>query len=76
MKEFLTRIKDAEIRNILAVMVTLGCFMLLYFFVIKEMPQQNKDVLLLLAGAMSTSLQSVLSYYFGASKDQQKDKQV
>jgi hypothetical protein len=48
-------------KGILAILVTLGCFLLLGLYVIRG--EQPPDVILLI---VSSSLAGVLAYYFGA----------
>lgn len=72
MKQFFQRIGNSEIRNILAIVMTLGCFILLYLMLIKEIPVNNKDVLNVAIGFMfGSGLTGVFGYYFGASKSGQ-----
>ena len=69
MKNFFQNIGKAEIRNILAIIVTVGCFVLLYLLQIKPVPTENKDVLNIAVGfVFGGGLAGVIGYYFGASK--------
>lgn len=70
MKEFFGKITSKDIRNILAVIFVIGCFIMVYLFLIREMPLPNKDVLLMSSGYLFGALQLVLSYYFGSSKNE------
>lgn len=69
MKKWFDHIGKAEIRNILGVLITVGCFVLLYLMIIKPIPAANKDVLNVAVGFMfGGALAGVAGYYFGASK--------
>lgn len=71
MKEFFGKITSKDIRNILAVIITLGCFILFYFLIVKEVPAGNKDLMNIIAGMMfGGPLAAVSGYYFGASKNE------
>ena len=75
MKQFWQRIGNSEIRNILSIMVVLGCFIMLYVMSVKPMPSANKDILNIIAGMVyGGALSQVLGYYFGASKTNESDK--
>lgn len=70
MKQFFEKIGRAEIRNILAVITVLGCFILLYLLQVKPIPDGNKDVLNVAIGfVFGGLLGGVAGFYFGASKD-------
>jgi hypothetical protein len=68
MNEIFGKISSKDIRNILAVIIMLGCFILLYFLLIKEMPSPNRDVVMVAVGIVLGYGNSVAGYYFGASK--------
>ena len=69
MNDLLKKITSSEIRNVLAIVTTLGCFTLLYLMTIKEIPVANKDVLNVAVGfVFGSALTGVYGYYFGASK--------
>lgn len=63
------KISKQSIRNILAVITVVGCFILLYLFATNPIPSANKDVLLTLGGVMfGAGIGGVFGYYFGSSK--------
>lgn len=62
------KISNSDIRNILSIMITVGCFCLIYFLVIKSIPDGNKDVVMAAVGYVLSKIGDVTSYYFGASK--------
>lgn len=69
MKKFFAHISTSEIRNTLAVIIVLGCFILLYLMMTIEVPKENKDLLYMAAGfVFGGALAGVIGYFFGASK--------
>jgi hypothetical protein len=69
MKNFFQNIGKTEIRNILAVVITVGCFILLYLLQIKPIPAENQHVLDIAIGfVFGGALAGVVGFYFGASK--------
>lgn len=76
MKKFFENIGKTEIRNILAVITVIGCFILLYLLQIKPIPDGNKDVLNVAIGfVFGGTLGGVSGYYFGSSKDDKVNKE-
>lgn len=71
MTEFLRKVTSKDIRNILAVIIVIGSYILFYFLVIKEVPAANKDLLNIVAGMLfGGPLAGVVGYYFGSSKNE------
>jgi hypothetical protein len=69
MTEILRKISKSSIRNILAVIIVLGCFVLMYLMIIKPVPAENKDTINIVAGfVFGGALAGVCGYYFGSSK--------
>lgn len=71
MNELFGKITSKDIRNILAVMIVLGSFILVYLVIIKAIPPENRDIAhtslgFILGGAMA----GVVGYYFGSSKNE------
>jgi len=63
------RMKAKEIyMYILGALIVSGIFVLTAFFLFKEMPQTNKDIMLMLVGAMLAKFSDVIGYFFGSSK--------
>lgn len=60
--------KKARIRNILALLIVVGCFVFLFMLFSKEIPTANKDVVNIAMGFIFGLLGAVGSYYFGSSK--------
>ena len=78
MTEFLRKISKSDIRNILAVVTVIGCFVLMYLLIITPIPAMNKDIVLTALGfVFGGLLGGVSGFYFGASKtDNKKDEEV
>ena len=73
MTEFFKKITKSDIRNILAIITVVGCFILLYLLQVKAIPVENKDVLNIAIGfVFGGMLSGVGGYYFGASKTDTK----
>lgn len=70
MTEFLRKITSKDIRNIIAVIITVGSFVLLYLMLIKEAPKENKELILMAGGFVFAALGAVTGYYFGSSKSE------
>lgn len=69
MTEFFKKITSGDIRNILAVITTFGCFSLLYLLIYKEIPVANKDIINVVVGfVFGSAMTGVFGYYFGSSK--------
>lgn len=71
MREFFNKASKASIRNGLAILVVVGCFILLYLLQVRPIPKENKDVLQIAIGfVFGGALAGVISYYFGATKNE------
>lgn len=69
MQKFLDTFSKTSIANILGVIVIIGCFILLYLMIVKEIPTNNKDVLTTAIGfVFGGALAGVIGYFYGASK--------
>ena len=53
---------------VLGTLISLGFFALLYLLIYTAIPEQNKDVLNLVIGALIGSFSTVVGYFFGSSK--------
>lgn len=80
MTEFFRKITKSDIRNVLALIIVIGCFVLIYLMIIKPVPAENKDILNIVAGfVFGGALAGVVGYYFGSSKaegDRTKNKEA
>lgn len=70
MTEFLHKISSKDIRNIIAVMFVIGCFVMIYLFMIHDIPGANRDLLMVVAGAIVSNLKDITGYFFGSSKNE------
>lgn len=68
MRKILDTFSKTAIGNILGVLIVLGCFILLYFLMIKEIPAQNVSTINQAVGFTYGMLGIVVGYFFGASK--------
>jgi hypothetical protein len=74
MPEWLKRLTKTDIRNSLAVIIVLGCFILLYLLQSKAIPEQNHDLVLTIGGfVFGGALANVVGYYFGSMKQDKKN---
>jgi hypothetical protein len=73
MPEWLKRITKTDIRNILAIIIVIGSFLLLYLLQVKPIPEQNHDLVLTAGGFIfGGALAGVVGFYFGATKGEKK----
>jgi hypothetical protein len=70
MTEILRKITSKDIRNIIAVMFVTGCFVMIYLFMIRDIPVPNRDLLMVVAGAIVSNLKDITGYFFGSSKNE------
>ena len=69
MKEFLKKLNTTDIRNVLAIIIVMGCFTLLGVMQLKPMPIENKDIVLTAIGfVFGGALAGVVGFYFGGNK--------
>ena len=59
--------KTNNLIYIFAGIITVGFFALLYLLAVKEVPENNADVINLVVGALIAAFSSVVSYFFGSS---------
>lgn len=73
MKEIWLKIKEADIRNIVAIITSVGSFVMLYLLIAKEVPTPNHDVVIAGVGyILGQSNGSVYGYLFGSTKGDKK----
>jgi hypothetical protein len=73
MPEWLKRITKTDIRNILAIIIVIGSFLLLYLLQVRPIPEQNHDLVLTAGGFIfGGALAGVVGFYFGATKGEKK----
>jgi len=72
MKRFIASLKEAEIRNVLAILVILLSFAVQVLIIVRPMPAQNHDIIITTV-VLTLGLQgSIIAYFFGASKIDRK----
>lgn len=54
--------------KILAYLVTLGFFSMLVFMLFKIIPNENRDILNIMLGALGSTFTSIVAYFFGSTK--------
>ena len=73
MPEWLKRLTKSDIRNSLAIMIVIGCFILMYLLQVRSIPVENHDIVNIVAGFIfGGALANVVGYYFGATKTDKK----
>jgi hypothetical protein len=73
MPEWLRRLTKSDIRNSIAMIIVVGCFILMYLLQVKPIPEQNHDLVLTVGGFIfGGALAGVVGYYFGATKNDKK----
>lgn len=53
---------------VLAGIIVIGFFVILAMMFLTEIPQQNKDILNVIIGALATCFIAIVNYFFGSSK--------
>ena len=75
MPEWLKRLTKTDIRNSLAIIIVLGCFGLVYLLQVKAIPQENHDIVNIVAGFIyGGALAGVVGFYFGSTKQEKNNK--
>ena len=73
MPEWLKRLTKTDIRNSLAIMIVVGCFVLMYLLQVKPVPAENHDIVNIVCGFIfGGALAGVVGYYFGSTKTEKK----
>jgi hypothetical protein len=72
MKRLLLNMKEADIRNILAILIVLASFALQTIIILKPIPRENHDIAITTV-VLTLGLQGMVGgYFFGASKGERK----
>jgi dolichol kinase len=75
MPEWLKRLTKTDIRNSLAIIIVVGCFILMYMLQNKPIPAENHDIVNIVAGFIfGGALAGVVGYYFGSTKQDKNSK--
>lgn len=74
MKELFVKIREADIRNIVAVITSVGSLLIVYSLIVKEVPDKNHDILIASVGYILGGANGlVYGYLFGKSKLEKSD---
>lgn len=60
----------------LGALIVTGFFVLLYLLVSKTVPDENKDLLNLIVGALIGSFSTIVGYFFGSSAGSAKKDEI
>jgi hypothetical protein len=70
MKRFFESIGRSEIRNIIAIIYVLLVLLFIYVLAFKAVPSENKDLINVLGGVVIGGVGTILSFFFGSSKNE------
>jgi hypothetical protein len=70
MKRVIWKVGRAEIRNIIAVVYITLVLLFIYVLAFRPVPEQNKDLINVLGGVVIGGVGTILSYFFGSSKNE------
>ncbi len=70
MKSMFVKIGRTEIRNIIAVLYVVLVLVFIYVLAFRAVPEQNKDLINVLGGVVIGGVGTILSYFFGSSKNE------
>lgn len=62
-------LKRTGFKDWLAVLILVGNYVFLFMLLRRAMPNENRDVLMIAVGSMFGTVATVVSFYFGSSKD-------
>ncbi len=72
MKQFFQSLREQDIRNVIALIVILGTFVIQVMILKSNIPEKNHDIAVTTV-VMTLGMQAgVIAYYFGASKPEKK----
>lgn len=73
MKDFFIKMREADIRNIIAIITSLGSFVIIYFLIAKGIPTENHDIVVAAVGyILGGANGAVYGYLFSASRADKK----
>ena len=70
--EMLRKWAKSDIRNGIAVLFVVSCFVFLFSIVLRAVPEKNENLINILGGNIIAGLSLILGYYFGSSKAEVK----
>lgn len=70
MKKFLDTFSKTDIRSIIAVVYIVMVLAYIYVLAFKPIPAENRDLVNILGGTVIGGSGIILSYFFGASKNE------
>ena len=70
MRHFILKLSRTEIRNIIAVLYVTLVLVFIYVLVFRAVPPGNKDLINVLGGVVIGGVGTILSYFFGSSKNE------
>lgn len=77
MKRFLSIFSTTDVRNIIAVLTIVGCFLFMFILSLRPIPSENKDVIQILgSGFIIGGGMAVYGYLFNASKRNKEQKET
>lgn len=68
MKRILDTFSKTSIAHILAIIIVIGCFVMLYLMMAKTIPAENLSTVNIAVGFIFGTLGAVVGYFYGASK--------
>ena len=74
MRRLLDTFSKTNIAHILAVMIVIGCFILLYLMMVKEIPPANLSTVNIAVGFVFGLLGVIAGYFYGASKPSKNEQ--
>lgn len=73
MKEFLIRLKEADIRNVISVITAIGSFVIIFLLIKFAVPKENHDIIIASVGYILGGANGlVYAYLYSASRADKK----
>lgn len=60
--------RELDVAGILAVLITVGFFALVFVLALRQAPIDNRDILNIVVGMLGAGWGAVVQYYYGSSK--------
>lgn len=74
MKQLFSNINKTEIRNIIAILYVSLVLLFIYVLAFRAVPAENKDLINVLGGVVIGGIGTILSFFFGSSKNEADSK--